>query len=147
MTPRPPNYYEVLGVAPTATDLEVKRAARCRRIEVHPDRRGEGSISLAQEVGAAADVLCNARLRKAYDAEHRYSEVLQASPGPSMQRGPRKTIYERTPPVSDAGRDRGRPTPAMNCRDRGCGGVRFDAPRNFVLAADGRGGCMVLPLQ
>jgi len=67
------DYYKLLGVAPLAPNEEIRRIARKRRADVHPDRHvgGEGAaeaLARAQEVNAAADVLTNPQARLIYDA-------------------------------------------------------------------------------
>jgi DnaJ-class molecular chaperone len=67
------DYYELLGVTPFASNAEIRRAARKRRADVHPDRhRGEAgaaaALAMAQEVNAAADVLADPQARLIYDA-------------------------------------------------------------------------------
>jgi len=69
MSPITEDYYALLGISPQATPDEVRKAARKRRAEVHPDRCGESSLEFAQRVNAAADVLSDPEARKSYDAE------------------------------------------------------------------------------
>lgn len=68
--------YKILNVSPDASQAKLIRAARKRRIEVHPDRRKISEMtpselgridSVAQEVGLAADTLCDEQSRKKYD--------------------------------------------------------------------------------
>lgn len=68
------DYYALLRVEPFASHEAVKRAARRRRAEVHPDRCRAGdeaaavaALALAQAVNAAADVLTDPRARQNYD--------------------------------------------------------------------------------
>lgn len=63
------NYYEILGVAPTATAEEIKKAYRKRSFETHPDRN-EGNPAAADEfksVAAAYACLSNPERRRVYD--------------------------------------------------------------------------------
>lgn len=71
-------YYTLLNVSPTASHEEVLRAARNARIKTHPDRLYRPGLSPqswarivenAQEVGCAADVLCDVSERLKYDDE------------------------------------------------------------------------------
>ena len=71
-----PDYYAILRIPPTASAGEVGRAARKRRIEVHPDRLKRPNMSkqkqdeideAAKAVGMAADVLGNEDKRNEYD--------------------------------------------------------------------------------
>ena len=72
------NFYTTLGISHLATDVEIKRAARRRRVEVHPDKLktlGMSDSELfmidagAAKVGQAADVLQNPELKLNYDRE------------------------------------------------------------------------------
>jgi len=67
--------YEVLGVAPTATDAELKRAYRTLAARFHPDRAGgeqEAAVSPAVDPGDAA-----ARFRAVADAFERIQDARQ----------------------------------------------------------------------
>jgi len=63
------DYYEVLDVARTATDVEIKKAYRRLAMKFHPDRNptdheAEGRF---KEVKEAYEVLCDPQKRAAYD--------------------------------------------------------------------------------
>ncbi|EQK99924.1 DNAJ domain containing protein [Ophiocordyceps sinensis CO18] len=62
-------YYDTLGVQPTATELEIKKAYRKLAIVHHPDKNPNDSTAHAkfQAIGEAYQVLSNVDLRKAYD--------------------------------------------------------------------------------
>ncbi|KAL1956089.1 hypothetical protein VTO42DRAFT_7684 [Malbranchea cinnamomea] len=62
-------YYDVLGVPPTATELEIKKAYRKLAIITHPDKNpgDETAHSRFQAIGEAYQVLSNEELRKQYD--------------------------------------------------------------------------------
>ncbi|KAK4153345.1 X-domain of DnaJ-containing-domain-containing protein [Chaetomidium leptoderma] len=62
-------YYDILGVQPTATELEIKKAYRKLAIIHHPDKNPDDPTAHAkfQEIGEAYQVLSNEDLRKAYD--------------------------------------------------------------------------------
>ncbi|EAW10997.1 DnaJ domain protein [Aspergillus clavatus NRRL 1] len=62
-------YYDALGVPPTATELEIKKAYRKLAIVTHPDKNpgDETAHARFQEIGEAYQVLSNEELRKRYD--------------------------------------------------------------------------------
>lgn len=62
-------YYDALGVAPTATELEIKKAYRKLAITTHPDKNpgDETAHAKFQAIGEAYQVLSNEELRKRYD--------------------------------------------------------------------------------
>jgi len=62
-------YYDTLGVKPTATELEIKKAYRKLAIVHHPDKNRNDPTAHAkfQEIGEAYQVLSDTDLRKAYD--------------------------------------------------------------------------------
>ena len=75
-TPKPPpamvvdtTYYDALGVKPTATELEIKKAYRKLAITTHPDKNpgDETAHARFQAIGEAYQVLSNDELRKRYD--------------------------------------------------------------------------------
>lgn len=74
--PRTGVLYAILGLSPEATQAEIIRAARRRRIQVHPDKLKTAGMAQedidriedeAQEVGLAADTLCDEVSRGEYD--------------------------------------------------------------------------------
>ncbi|KAK7416352.1 DnaJ-like protein [Neonectria punicea] len=62
-------YYDALGVAPTATELEIKKAYRKMAIVHHPDKNPDDPTAHEkfQTIGEAYQVLSDPDLRKAYD--------------------------------------------------------------------------------
>lgn len=62
-------YYEALGVSPTASELEIKKAYRKLAITTHPDKNpgDETAHAKFQAIGEAYQVLSNDDLRKRYD--------------------------------------------------------------------------------
>lgn len=62
-------YYDTLGVQPTATELDIKKAYRKLAIVHHPDKNPNdpSAHEKFQEIGEAYQVLSDSDLRKAYD--------------------------------------------------------------------------------
>ncbi|OAA65939.1 heat shock protein DNAj [Niveomyces insectorum RCEF 264] len=62
-------YYDLLGVKPTATELEIKKAYRKQAIVHHPDKNPNDPTAHEkfQAIGEAYQVLQDPDLRKAYD--------------------------------------------------------------------------------
>ncbi|GES65275.1 DnaJ domain protein [Aspergillus terreus] len=62
-------YYDALGVPPTATELEIKKAYRKLAIVTHPDKNpgDETAHERFQAIGEAYQVLSDEELRKRYD--------------------------------------------------------------------------------
>ena len=62
-------YYDNLGVSPTASELEIKKAYRRLAITTHPDKNpgDETAHTRFQAIGEAYQVLSNDDLRKRYD--------------------------------------------------------------------------------
>ncbi|KAI8899650.1 X-domain of DnaJ-containing-domain-containing protein [Globomyces pollinis-pini] len=62
-------YYDTLGVAPTATSGEIKKAYRTKAISLHPDKNPNdpNASSNFQKLGQAYQILSNPQLRASYD--------------------------------------------------------------------------------
>ena len=59
------NYYEILGISPTSSADEIKRAFRKLAIEKHPDRGGD--VVEFQKISEAYEILKDPNKRAAYD--------------------------------------------------------------------------------
>lgn len=62
-------YYDALGVPPTATEIEIKKAYRKLAVKLHPDKNPDDPTANEkfQAVGEAYQVLSEPELRKQYD--------------------------------------------------------------------------------
>ena len=66
-----PSHYTTLGVAPTASQSEIRAAYRRLALEHHPDRNTRGVDRMAR-VNAAYAVLDSPRARRSYDYDLRF---------------------------------------------------------------------------
>lgn len=88
-----PTHYDTLGVAPSATDAEVREAYRRLAREHHPDRLGHGSAAATfsmPEINEAYRVLGDPARRAVYDASLRGERARPAAapePSPSSDGG------------------------------------------------------------
>lgn len=81
--PREVDYYDLLGVARDATDVEIRERFRALAREAHPDRapaeRRADAEAHFQELAEAVNVLTNTERRKIYDFER--SMVMSTNAG------------------------------------------------------------------
>ncbi len=59
------NYYEILGIDPSANFIQIKQAYRSKALRNHPDRGGSHAEMV--NINEAWEVLSNSNLRKQYD--------------------------------------------------------------------------------
>lgn len=78
---RETKYYDVLGVAPDASDATIKKAYRRMALQYHPDRNPDkpDAEEKFREIAAAYEVLSDAEKRQTYD---RFGEAGMQQGGP-----------------------------------------------------------------
>lgn len=101
------NYYAILGVSPTANELEIKKAFRKLAIRYHPDKNpSQDAKHRFQEIIEAYDVLGNAVKRAAYDAKlanplaEIFGEPVRQHRDPAYRRRPPSPRTPKEPPAS-----------------------------------------------
>jgi hypothetical protein len=127
----PPDHYQVLGVARTATPAQIRRAYLDRARRLHPDARAAGSDERAmQQVNAAWQVLRDPRRRWAYDLELGGGGPATFRAGPSGSESAAEPVTERPPAHS-------LPEDPVTDRHRTVGDLFVLVPAALLLAAVG----------
>lgn len=81
--PPPSELYERLGVAPDASDVEIRKAYKRRALQLHPDKT-EGDDAAFKALNEAYSVLSDPERRRAYDAPpQQHHQQHQQHPHPS----------------------------------------------------------------
>jgi len=82
------DYYEILGVRPTAKPIEIELAYKGRRTQYHPDRYAHSdaetlrwATSKMQDINEAYETLRDPRARERYDQWHRTKDQRPSSDG------------------------------------------------------------------
>jgi len=64
------NYYDILGVPKTASDLELKKAYRSLSLQCHPDRnKDDNAVEKFQKINEAYEILGDPSKRQRYDMQ------------------------------------------------------------------------------
>ena len=87
-----PNYYDILGVSPEASQADIRTSFRNLALKHHPDKNknSEESKQKFMKIIEAYEVLSDEQARKNYDSNSRQKRVVRARWTPSADFG---TVY------------------------------------------------------
>ncbi len=94
------NYYEILGVSPTASDSEIRMAYKKKALSCHPDKASQNNLTVERatevfkQVQEAHETLSNPQKRKLYDSKRNSLPRMPASFYHSQRK--REDDYEAT---------------------------------------------------
>lgn len=101
------DYYGILGVPPSASDLEIKRAFRKLAVRYHPDKNPSAEARpIFHDINEAYEVLGDSGKRALYDArrENPFAQILEEPVvrhrDPAYRRSGRRPPSKREPPAS-----------------------------------------------
>jgi curved DNA-binding protein CbpA len=99
------DYYEILGVAPSASETEIKRAFRRLAVQYHPDKNSSSEAKPRfQEINEAYGILGDREKRAGYDArlvnpfQEIFTEPVRTHRDPAYRRA--KPFRKKEPPPS-----------------------------------------------
>jgi curved DNA-binding protein CbpA len=112
------SYYQILGVAPDATDEEIEKSFRLLARRLHPDLNGGdgATVEMMKELNVARATLTDTAARAAYDVRMRQERGQRRQPTqPQPSRAAPPPAYERPSPSGPPSRFQpGAPAPFLS---------------------------------